>query len=264
MLENKRAYKRFDLPLIVKFRPAIGSTSYSLGLAKNLSCEGIGLEARNFNFMLKENLELELKLPQNAASVSLLGDVIWKRQDGKTSYAGIAFNVQDKKKHTDTMKKIASYTSIPLAGAFYHTSSYKEIEEVAEEKPLPKTVEIKSLHEHAIKATEEDPAEKTKPFRLVKQYLNDSKECRVSFLLPQEAARDAKIITVVGDFNNWDFNASPMKRDKNGDFQTTLELNTGREYRFRYLIDGARWENDWLADKYVPNAFGSDDSVVVV
>ena len=39
-------------------------------------------------------------------------------------------------------------------------------------------------------------------------------------------------------------------------------LPPGRAYRFRYLLDGHRWENDWDADAYVPNGFGSDDSVV--
>jgi hypothetical protein len=263
MLENKRTYKRFDLPLIVKFRPALESAPYSLGLVKNLSCEGIGLEARNFNFMIKENMELELKLPQNVASVFLLGDVVWKRQDGKSSYAGIAFKVHNKKTHHETMEKITSYTSIPLVDSLYSTSSYKEIERVTEEKPVYKSAEIEYLQPHDIKTAEEVSSEESRPLGLTKHYLKDGKECHVSFLLPQEAARDAINVTVVGDFNNWDINASPMKRDENGNFQITLELTSGREYRFRYLIDGSRWENDWLADKYVPNAFGSDDSAVV-
>ncbi|MBI5664257.1 MAG: PilZ domain-containing protein [Nitrospirae bacterium] len=264
MIENKRAYKRFDLPLIVKFRPVPRSASYSLGLAKNLSCEGIGLEARNFNFMLKENLELELKLPQNAASVSLIGNVVWKRQDGKTSYAGIAFKIQDKIIHNETMEKITSYTSVPLVSAFHAGESDKEIEKSLEAKPSPKPHETQSLHSYDARTAEDVSSEKTRVSGLIKQYLDDEKKCKVSFLLPQEAAYDAAGITIVGDFNNWNINASPMVRDTNNDFRITLELSSGREYRFRYLIDGSRWENDWSADKYVPNAFGSDDSVVVV
>jgi hypothetical protein len=38
----------------------------------------------------------------------------------------------------------------------------------------------------------------------------------------------------------------------------------GRAYRFRYLLDGVRWENDWHADDYVLNVHGSHDSVVIV
>jgi hypothetical protein len=55
-----------------------------------------------------------------------------------------------------------------------------------------------------------------------------------------------------------------MKRLKNGTFTAAVTLQPNGEYHFRYLVDGQRWENDWNADKYVPNRYGSDDSVVVV
>ncbi len=42
----------------------------------------------------------------------------------------------------------------------------------------------------------------------------------------------------------------------------TVVLAAGRAYRFRYLIDGQRWDSDWAADAYVRNDFGGDDSVV--
>ena len=42
----------------------------------------------------------------------------------------------------------------------------------------------------------------------------------------------------------------------------TVDLDAGRAYRFRYLLDGQRWDNDWAADAYVANDFGGDDSVV--
>jgi len=97
-----------------------------------------------------------------------------------------------------------------------------------------------------------------------KQYLKSKAVCRVTFKLPKEAAPEAKSVTIVGDFNNWNRKATPMKRLKNGDFTVTLDLETGREYRFKYLIDGNRWENDWHADRYEPNIYGTDDSVVVI
>jgi hypothetical protein len=55
-----------------------------------------------------------------------------------------------------------------------------------------------------------------------------------------------------------------MKRLKNGSFSTTVSIPSGRSYRFRYLLDGERWENDWEADAYTPNEYGKDDSVVEV
>ena len=97
-----------------------------------------------------------------------------------------------------------------------------------------------------------------------KEYLKSRPGCKVTFRLPKDAAPQAQKVNIAGDFNNWDKDHTTMKQLKNGDFTITLELEKGREYRFRYLIDNRRWENDWFADKYVPNLFGGDDSVVVV
>ena len=96
-----------------------------------------------------------------------------------------------------------------------------------------------------------------------KQYLRNRPSCRVTFSLCKEAVPDAGKVTVVGDFNGWDENATPLKKQKDGGFSVTLELECGREYRFRYLIDGQRWENDWNADRYSANPFGNEDSVVM-
>ena len=50
-----------------------------------------------------------------------------------------------------------------------------------------------------------------------------------------------------------------MRRDAEGGFSVIVDLEAGRAYRFRYLLDGQRWENDWAADAYLPNSFGGDD-----
>ena len=55
-----------------------------------------------------------------------------------------------------------------------------------------------------------------------------------------------------------------MKKLKKGEYTVTLELKSGKEYQFRYLVDESRWENDWNADKYVKSPFGTDNSVVIV
>lgn len=96
-----------------------------------------------------------------------------------------------------------------------------------------------------------------------KEYLADKQICQVTFRLPKMAAEDAKRVCVVGDFNNWRSDAAPMKRLKNGDYTIKLELEAGREYQFRYLIDESKWENDWHADGYVRSPFGDCDNSVV-
>ena len=87
----------------------------------------------------------------------------------------------------------------------------------------------------------------------------------MTFRLPKIAAPHAKSVCLVGDFNNWSIHANPMKKLRNGDYTITLDLETGREYQFRYFIDELEWENDWNADKYVESPYGdSDNSVVIV
>jgi 1,4-alpha-glucan branching enzyme len=84
--------------------------------------------------------------------------------------------------------------------------------------------------------------------------------CKVTFELPKEVG--AEQASIVGDFNNWDGRATPMKRKRDGSFSAAVSLEAGKEYRFRYLLDDSRWENDWGADSYVRNPFGTEDSVV--
>ena len=100
---------------------------------------------------------------------------------------------------------------------------------------------------------------------LTKRYLKTKAVCKVIFRFPQKAAPKAKTVYLVGEFNNWNTYATPMRRLKSGEFTTMLDLKTGKAYQFRYLIDDTAWENDWAADQYVPNPFGnSENSVVVV
>ncbi|MDX2302024.1 MAG: DUF4332 domain-containing protein [Microscillaceae bacterium] len=97
-----------------------------------------------------------------------------------------------------------------------------------------------------------------------KQYLKSKSACKVTFSLPKEVVQEAKNVMVLGEFNDWSYDqAIAMKPGKDGVFKADLELETGRDYEFRYLIDNERWENDWSADKYVPSPFlGIENSVV--
>ena len=72
----------------------------------------------------------------------------------------------------------------------------------------------------------------------------------------------AQSAAVCGEWNDRSADADVMRRDAEGGFSTTVNLKAGRAYRFRYLLDGERWDNDWAADAYLPNGFGGDDSVV--
>jgi len=95
-----------------------------------------------------------------------------------------------------------------------------------------------------------------------KAYTKTGRSCRVTFQVPAEV--NAETVNLCGDFNEWNSSSHPMRRKKDGSFSQTISLKPGQSYRFRYLLDGARWENEWAADDYVPNEFGSEDSIVRV
>ena len=98
-----------------------------------------------------------------------------------------------------------------------------------------------------------------------KSYSKGRRVCKVTFSLPKPAVTGAKTVAVVGEFNEWGAKPTPLKRQKDGSFSTALELEAGRAYRFRYLIDGERWENDWAADRYeASDIAGAENSVVEV
>lgn len=95
-----------------------------------------------------------------------------------------------------------------------------------------------------------------------KSYTRTGRSCRVTFYLPAEVT--ANRVALCGEFNDWRPDAHPMRMKKDGSHYVSLSLDTGRSYRYRFLVDDTHWENDWNADEYRPNEFGSDDSVVIL
>lgn len=97
-----------------------------------------------------------------------------------------------------------------------------------------------------------------------KEPIKEKEVRKVTFSFPGNTAPDAKCVCIVGDFNNWDTHADPMKRLENGDFTIILDLEPGKEYQYRFFIDESRWENDRNADKYAKSLYGNCDNSVVI
>ena len=88
--------------------------------------------------------------------------------------------------------------------------------------------------------------------------------CKVTFKLNKEVATSAMQVNLVGDFNNWDKENLRMKKSKTGGFSIAVNLDIGKEYEFKYLIDKSIWLNEAEADKQVSNVFHGTNSVVTV
>ena len=97
-----------------------------------------------------------------------------------------------------------------------------------------------------------------------KQYLKSKPVCKVTFLAPKALSDNIKKIQLVGEFNAWDTKCVPMKKNKSGEFSSVVELQPGKEYQYKYLINGDNWNNDPDADKYVINEFQGENSVIVI
>ncbi len=99
---------------------------------------------------------------------------------------------------------------------------------------------------------------------ITKKYLKTRPVCKVTFKIEPEKGASFQTAAVLGDFNNWDATATPMKKLKNGGFSVSIDLETNREYKFRYLFDGVKWDNDPDADKSVPTPYGNEENSVII
>jgi predicted flap endonuclease-1-like 5' DNA nuclease len=58
-------------------------------------------------------------------------------------------------------------------------------------------------------------------------------------------------VIVLGDFNEWSLeDGYELKKTKSGNFEGKFKIPAGRDYHFRYLVNGNRWANEKDADKY--------------
>lgn len=77
-------------------------------------------------------------------------------------------------------------------------------------------------------------------------------------------APEARSVSVVGDFNDWDASATPLEpAGGSGTWLVTVPLAPGR-YRYAFVIDGTRWVPDPGAPLAPLDDFGTPNSVLTV
>ena len=80
---------------------------------------------------------------------------------------------------------------------------------------------------------------------------------RVTFVLP--AAEPAGAVSVVGDFNDWDPYAHPLRKRGNGARSAAVDVPVGATVHFRYLAEGGVW----FDDESVPGQEGRGAAITV-
>jgi len=68
---------------------------------------------------------------------------------------------------------------------------------------------------------------------------------RVTFVLP--ATEPTGAVSVVGDFNDWNPYAHPLRKRGNGVRSAVVTIPAGATLRFRYLAEGGIWFDDETA-----------------
>ncbi len=71
-------------------------------------------------------------------------------------------------------------------------------------------------------------------------------------------------VSVVGEFNDWDPLAHPLRKRTNGTRSVVVEIPTGRSYQFRYLAEGGVFFNDESADAFESNDRGEEHGLLTV
>lgn len=99
----------------------------------------------------------------------------------------------------------------------------------------------------------------------IKKNVLKSNKCKVSFKIGAEAAKDFGSASLVGDFNNWDPSKEVMKKlKKDGSFSIQKTFEAGKEYQFKYVLDGSNWSNDPEADKFAATEYADSQNSVLV
>ncbi|HED05237.1 MAG TPA: glycoside hydrolase family 13 [Ignavibacteria bacterium] len=100
---------------------------------------------------------------------------------------------------------------------------------------------------------------------IIRKYIKNKNTYKITFTLPDYLEKAFDSASVVGDFNNWDSEVNKMKKNKRtGLYSTIVELEAGREYRFRYVVNGNIWLNDPDADMFEPTSFGDSENCVLL
>lgn len=77
-------------------------------------------------------------------------------------------------------------------------------------------------------------------------------------------APDARTVALVGDFNDWQADATPMRAAASGRvWSVQVPLSAGR-HRYAFVVDGERWVPDPSAPRAPGDDFGTPNSVVTV
>jgi 1,4-alpha-glucan branching enzyme len=82
---------------------------------------------------------------------------------------------------------------------------------------------------------------------------------RISF---EYHAPGAMAVFLAGSFNGWNVSANPLKKDKEGNWSTTVKLFSGT-YEYLFVVDG-EWKEDPNCESHYLNKYGGYNCLLTV
>ena len=68
---------------------------------------------------------------------------------------------------------------------------------------------------------------------------------KITFTLPAANIIGAEGCVLLGDFNNWNLDEGYyLQKQADGSMSVEVELTSGKDYQYRYLLSNGRWVND--------------------
>ena len=75
---------------------------------------------------------------------------------------------------------------------------------------------------------------------------------------------EAKSVSLVGDFNNWNIALTPLWKDASGLWLAEIEAPKRGNYQYKFIVNGTRWLEDPSNGMKVPDNYGGLNSVLAI
>ena len=108
MIYDKRKLKRYNIFLIVEFKPLKSPGRYSIGITRDMSPDGFSLESQTIDCQSGDIMEFRLKHPDTEWSVTISGEVIWKNHSWYKFAIGIKFLNADEEQNAKIYKLMSA------------------------------------------------------------------------------------------------------------------------------------------------------------
>ena len=133
MLPDRRIFQRFEIILALEIKRPDEEGTYYYGITKNFSYDGFCIETQCLAFEQGENLEVKVKHPHNDVTVTMLGEVSWKKKSDKFACSmGIKLSELDLENKMRILEIMSASGGIPVDSFLVEEVEHEKEEEERE------------------------------------------------------------------------------------------------------------------------------------